>query len=86
MAVRIDKLGRIVVPKNIRQRLGLKPGAELEISEQLGGILLRRPHQVPSMVQVDGLWVHQGAPEPGVNWDQVIQDSREERLANLARD
>jgi AbrB family looped-hinge helix DNA binding protein len=83
MTLQIDKSGRIVVPKRIRQRLGWKPGAELEVSERPEGILLRRPERQPSMVQVDGLWVHQGVAEPGTDWDRVVEDSREERLGRL---
>ncbi len=33
MTLRIDNAGRIVVPKPIRDRLGLRPGTELEVSE-----------------------------------------------------
>src|SRR5579862_873510 len=34
MEVKIDKAGRIVVPKPLRQRLGFKPGTELEAIER----------------------------------------------------
>jgi hypothetical protein len=53
---------------------------ELEVLEQLGGILLRPVGQRPSMIRVDGLWVHQGVAEPGANWDRVLDDVREERI------
>ena len=42
--LRIDKSGRIVVPKPLRERLGLKPGTELEVLDQQGGMLLRAGH------------------------------------------
>lgn len=80
MSLRIDKSGRIVVPKPLRERLGLKPDVELEVLEQPGGILLRPVGQRPSMIRVDGLWVHQGVAEPGANWDRVLDDVREERI------
>ncbi len=80
MTLRIDKSGRIVVPKPLRERLGLKPDLELEVLEQPGGILLRPVGQRPSMIRVDGLWVHQGVAEPGANWDRVLDDIREERI------
>jgi AbrB family looped-hinge helix DNA binding protein len=85
MTLQIDKSGRIVVPKRIRQRLGWKPGAELEVAERPDGILLSHPERQPSMVQVDGLWVHQGVPEPGTDWDRVVEDSREARMETLIR-
>ena len=79
MRLRIDKSGRIVFPKGLRQRLGLASGTELEAVEQPGGILLRPRVQQPSMIQVDGLWIHQGAAGPGANWERVLDDVREER-------
>ena len=51
MKLRIDKAGRIVVPKPLRERLGFKPGAELEAMEQPEGVLLERVGQRPSMVK-----------------------------------
>jgi len=32
------------------------------------------------MIKIDGLWVHQGVPEPGANWDRVVDGAREERI------
>lgn len=80
VTLRIDKSGRIVVPKPLRERLGLKPDMELEVLEQAGGVLLRSVGQRPSMIRVDGLWVHQGVAQPGANWDRVLEDAREERI------
>jgi AbrB family looped-hinge helix DNA binding protein len=33
MKATIDQGGRVVVPKDVRERLGLTPGAEVELSE-----------------------------------------------------
>ena len=85
MEVRIDKAGRIVVPKALRDRLGLKPDSDLEVVEQSDGVLLRKPHQVPSMVRIDGLWVHQGVPEPSADWNRVVDDVREERIEAILK-
>jgi len=43
MRTTIDGAGRIVIPKAIRDRLGLPGGAEVEISEEDGRITLERP-------------------------------------------
>ena len=80
MTLRIDKAGRIVVPKSLRDRLGLRPDTELEALEQPDGLLLRAIEQRPALIKVDGLWVHRGVPEPGANWDRVLPDLREERI------
>ena len=83
MGIRIDKAGRIVVPKAVRERLGLRPDIELEAVEQPGGLLLRRASERASMVRVDGLWVHQGSAEPGANWDRIPDRVRDERTDSI---
>src|SRR5580698_5174321 len=80
MKLRVDKAGRIVVPKPLRERLGFKPDTELEAIEQPEGVLLKRVQHGPSMVKIDGLWVHQGRAEPGANWEHILEDMREERI------
>jgi hypothetical protein len=39
----------------------------------------------PSMIQVEGLWIHQGTAEPGANWERVLADVREERIQAVLR-
>lgn len=80
MNARIDKSGRIVVPKPLRERLGLKPDSELELVERADGVLLRPAEQRPSMLKVEGLWVHQGTAVPNANWSRVLDEVREERI------
>jgi AbrB family looped-hinge helix DNA binding protein len=85
MKLRIDKAGRIVVPKPLRERLGFKPDTKLEAIEQPEGVLLKRVEQRPSMVKVDGLWVHQGSAEPGANWERILEGVREERIESVLK-
>jgi AbrB family looped-hinge helix DNA binding protein len=85
MTLKIDKVGRIVLPKPLRERLGLKPDSELEALEHAGGVLLRAVAQRPSMIKIDGLWVHQGVARPGTDWDGVVHDVREERTASVLK-
>ncbi len=85
MVLTIDKSGRIVVPKPMRDRLGLKPDMELEVLERADGVLLRPVEQQPSMLKVEGLWVHQGTAAPDANWARVLDDVREERLDGVVK-
>lgn len=85
MELKIDKAGRIVVPKPLRERLGFKPDTELEAIEQSEGVLLKRVEQRPSLVKVDGLWVHLGSAEPGANWERILEDVREERIESVLK-
>jgi bifunctional DNA-binding transcriptional regulator/antitoxin component of YhaV-PrlF toxin-antitoxin module len=85
MTLRMDKSGRIVFPQRLRKRLGFKPDMELAVVEQGGGVLLRPAEQQPSMIQVDGLWVHRGTAAPGANWGRVLDDVREERIQSALK-
>jgi AbrB family looped-hinge helix DNA binding protein len=85
MELKIDKAGRIVLPKPLRERLGFRPDTELEATEQPEGVLIKRVEQRPSMVKVDGLWVHQGNSEPGANWERILKDVREERIESVLK-
>ncbi|MBV8454304.1 MAG: AbrB/MazE/SpoVT family DNA-binding domain-containing protein [Deltaproteobacteria bacterium] len=75
-----------VVPKALRERLGLKPGTELEAFDQQDGMLLCTVEERPALVKVDGLWVHRGVAQPGANWDRIIQELREERVESVLKD
>ena len=85
MELKIDKAGRIVVPKPLRERLGFRPDTELVAVEQPDGVLLKRVEKRPSMVRVDGLWVHQGSPGRGAKWERVLEEVREERIASVLK-
>jgi AbrB family looped-hinge helix DNA binding protein len=81
MKIRIDKSGRIVVPKSLCARLGLKPGTELEVLDHQQGVLLRTVEEHSAMVKKDSLWVHRGSPEPNADWYGLIEQVRNERIA-----
>ena len=86
MTVTIDKAGRIIVPKEFRQRLGLRPNTELEIVDHPGGLLLRPVGSRPSLVKMNGLLVHQGRLEDGADLSRVLESIREERIQDIIRD
>lgn len=51
MRVKIGNAGRVVLPKEVRNRLRLKVGTSLELEEGPGGLILRPIGRQPSMVQ-----------------------------------
>ena len=85
MKVRIDKAGRIVVPKSLRERFGFHPDAELQAIERPEGVLLKVGEERASMIKLDGLWVHQGTADAGANWHKSLETVREERIESLMR-
>jgi AbrB family looped-hinge helix DNA binding protein len=48
----IDKAGRVVIPAAIRERAGLTPGSELEITEDELGVRVQRVAPGPRLVKV----------------------------------
>ena len=83
MTVTIDKAGRVVVPKPVRDRLGLQAGTQLELSEVQDGLLLKPIVREPSLIEIEGVWVHQGEPQGQVDVTALINQEREDRIRRL---
>jgi AbrB family looped-hinge helix DNA binding protein len=52
MRTTIDKAGRVVIPAAIRDRIGLLPGSEIEVTEDERGIRLERVAPRPRFVTI----------------------------------
>lgn len=61
-------MSRIVVPKPIRERFGLKPGDELEISIEADGIRLRPATPASALADENGILVCSSEVPPAA-WD-----------------
>jgi AbrB family looped-hinge helix DNA binding protein len=82
--LKMDKAGRVILPKPVRNRLGLKAGSDLEIEETAEGIVLKPAEPRPSMTTKQGLWVHTGKVPAGFDVVQAIHEDREDRIRKLA--
>ena len=80
MTLTIDKAGRVILPKPLRDRLGLHAGSDLEIQETKDGVMLRPAARRPSMVKKGSFWVHTGELPPGYDVLKAIDDDRDERM------
>jgi AbrB family looped-hinge helix DNA binding protein len=80
MTLKIDKAGRVILPKPVRDRLGLHEGSDLEMQETPEGLVLTPADRRPSMVKKDGLWIHTGKVPPRFDAVQAIRDDREDRI------
>jgi AbrB family looped-hinge helix DNA binding protein len=78
--LKVNKSGRIVVPKRLRDHLGIHAEAELDVTPQSDGIFVRVVDEEPALIKVDGLWVHRGTARPDADWEHVIEDVRSERM------
>lgn len=73
MITTIDRVGRIVIPKAIRDRLGLRGGEQIEVQEQDGEIRLTRPKRGARLVRSESglLTADPDAGLPGLGPEEV---------------
>lgn len=70
MTVTIDGAGRLVIPKEIRERMSLRGGERLEIEEIDGRIEITRPREDAPLVETEsGLLTMESGP--GLGPDEV---------------
>ncbi len=81
----IDRAGRVVIPKPVREALQLEPGDALELESGGEQVTLRPARGVGPLRNEHGIWVlRTGEPLPASATDDLLRQIREERdLANL---
>jgi AbrB family looped-hinge helix DNA binding protein len=83
----IDKAGRVVIPKPLREQLHLEPGDSLEMESAGEQITLRPLRGTGPLSKEHGVWVFRtGHPLPASTTHEKLQEIRNERdLANLGK-
>lgn len=80
MRTTIDKAGRVVIPAAVRERAGLSPGTELEISMDDTGVRLERVAQGPRLVKVGRRLVARptvsGDARPQIDVAALVEEER----------
>jgi AbrB family looped-hinge helix DNA binding protein len=76
----IDKAGRIVLPKPMRDELQLRAGDSLEVESSEGEVILRPARGKGRMYKKQGVWVFDsGEPLDVETVNKTIRQVREER-------
>ena len=85
MTLTLDKLGRFVVPKSLRDRFSLKPGDELEVFVESDGIKLSPRKPMPATVRENGILVCASEVPPST-WDipAFLDQQRENRSQEIS--
>ncbi len=83
MTVTIDRLGRIVVPKAVREQYHLIPGTELELELDVSGLHLKPAHGEPTLIRKEGVLVHHGTESVDIDITSYINADRERRADGL---
>ena len=86
MIVTIDRAGRLVVPKQLRERFNLVAGSELEIDATGDGLKLRKIGEKPSLVRKRGVLVHHGDTRSVIDVGEFIRAEREAQVRRSTGD
>ena len=83
--ITVDTGGRVLIPKELRDRLGVGPGDTLELSEASEQITLKPVRQTMPLEKRHGFWIYAGQTQPGAteSTEGLISDDREARATAL---
>ena len=81
---KIDKFGRIVIPKNIRNELGLRINSEVYLESVENGLMLHPEDSFPFVTDKEGVIVV--CSEPTSDFTGFLKKEREDRIKTIVRD
>ena len=81
MQTKIDSFGRIVIPKSIRERYGLIPGASIEFNPDDNEIVLKIIQTEERLVKEGDVLVYTGQFVGDIN--KIIDEAREDRVKHI---
>ena len=77
--VTLDKAGRVVLPKMLRDELHLEPGDKLALESEGESVRLRPVRESTPLRKERGVWVfHTGTCLPPAAADEVLRESRQQ--------
>ncbi|MDA7645609.1 AbrB/MazE/SpoVT family DNA-binding domain-containing protein [bacterium] len=76
MTITIDKAGRVVIPKSIRERLNLIPGSELEIDVKGNEINMAASSTETKLIEKKGVLVFDGRSDADIGIAEFIRRQR----------
>jgi AbrB family looped-hinge helix DNA binding protein len=82
--ITLDKAGRVLIPKVLRQELHLGAGDTLELESEGDRITLRPDRPKALLKKERGVWVYQGEAT-NVSISEVVDRQREKRVRELSK-
>jgi AbrB family looped-hinge helix DNA binding protein len=82
METKLDKFGRVILPKDIRDNLDLKPGQVLRIEKSDDEVILKPLREETPLRFKDGVLVFSGTATGDIM--EAVQRHREERFKKVA--
>ncbi len=83
METTIDRFGRIVIPKDLRDDMGLEAGAVLQIEKEGEKIVLQPVQGEPQVMEKKGVLVFTGTAVGDVG--AALHEHRKRRLKKISR-
>jgi len=83
METTVDRFGRIVIPKRVREDLGLRPGTKLEIEAVGEEVLLKPVHEKPHVVDREGVLIFTGSASGDLL--EAVKEHRRERTGKITQ-
>lgn len=77
--ISIDKAGRIVLPKALREKMRVEAGDDLLVEAEGERITLRPVRREAVLRKELGIWVYQGEPS-SISIPELIEGEREKRV------
>jgi AbrB family looped-hinge helix DNA binding protein len=81
--VEIDKSGRLVLPKKMRDALHLVPGTRVVIQQTKDAIVIQPESKPRGLYKKDGVWVYDTGPINPIDAINSVNDAREARTAEM---
>jgi AbrB family looped-hinge helix DNA binding protein len=81
--VTIDKAGRLVLPKPLRDELRLAPGDILELTREGDKIIISAAHPQLTLQKEHGVWVYRSGRPADASLPELIDKDREDRIREL---
>ncbi|HXE06258.1 MAG TPA: AbrB/MazE/SpoVT family DNA-binding domain-containing protein [Acidobacteriaceae bacterium] len=82
----IDKAGRIVVPKKMRDSLHLVPGTRLSIRTEGDSVVIEPERKPRGLYMKKGTLVYDSGSGPGTDAAEEVTNARNARLDSLLSD
>jgi len=79
----IDKAGRLVLPKPIRDKLRLEPGDRVLLESEGEQVTIRPDRPQATLKKKRGIWVYHGT-RTDISISELVDQEREKRLREIA--
>ncbi|RJQ55665.1 MAG: AbrB family transcriptional regulator [Desulfobacteraceae bacterium] len=83
METSVDRFGRILIPKRVRDDFNLKAGTLIRIEKSDQAIILTPFHGEPNLKVKEGVLVYSGTPMEDVG--EALARHREERIRSIRK-